>query len=64
VRLLPREELKPAEVVILAVAHREFVAGGWKLMTGLLRDGGGIVLDVKSRLPRAERPNGIELWRL
>ncbi len=64
VRLLPREELKPAEVVILAVAHREFVAGGWKLMTGLLRDGGGIVLDVKSRLPRAERPDGIELWRL
>ena len=64
VRLLPREGLEPADVVIFAVAHQEFVAAGWKLMTGLLRNGSGVVLDVKSRLPRAERPDGIELWRL
>ena len=64
VRLLPRDGLEPAEAVIFAVAHQEFVAGGWKLMTGLLRNGTGVVLDVKSRLPRAERPEGIELWRL
>jgi len=64
VRLLPREGLEPADVVIFAVAHQEFVAAGWKLMTRLLRNGSGVVLDVKSRLPRAERPDGIELWRL
>jgi UDP-N-acetyl-D-galactosamine dehydrogenase len=64
VRLLPREGLEPADVVIFAVAHQEFVAEGWKLMTALLRNGAGVVLDVKSRLPRAERPEGIELWRL
>jgi len=64
VRLLPREALESAEVVIFAVAHQEFVAEGWKLMTGLLRNGTGVVLDVKSRLPRAEQPDGIELWRL
>jgi UDP-N-acetyl-D-galactosamine dehydrogenase len=64
VRLLPREGLEPAEVVIFAVAHQEFVAEGWKLMTELLRNGTGVVLDVKSRLRRAERPDGIELWRL
>jgi hypothetical protein len=29
-----------------------------------LRGGRGVVLDVKSRLPRAEQPAGIELWRL
>jgi len=64
VRLLPREDLQPADAVIFAVAHQEFVAEGWTLMRGLLRDGSGVVLDVKSRLPRAERPDGIELWRL
>lgn len=64
VQLLPREALEPSDVVILAVAHAPFVADGWALINGLLRDGTGIVLDVKSRLPRAERPPGIELWRL
>jgi UDP-N-acetyl-D-galactosamine dehydrogenase len=64
VRLLPREGLEPADVVIFAVTHQEFIAAGWKLITGLLRNGNGVVLDIKSRLPRAERPDGIELWRL
>ena len=64
VRLRQREELEPAQAVIFAVAHQEFVAGGWTLMGELLRNNSGIVLDVKSRLPRAERPEGIELWRL
>ncbi|HEV2187788.1 MAG TPA: nucleotide sugar dehydrogenase, partial [Stellaceae bacterium] len=64
VRLLTREQLEPAGVVIFAVAHQQFVAEGWKLMSGLLHNGTGVVLDVKSRLPRAEQPDGIELWRL
>ena len=64
VRLFPREKLEPADVVIFAVAHQQFVAGGWELMTALLRNGTGVVLDVKSRLPRAAQPDGIELWRL
>lgn len=64
VKLLPREALEPAGAVILAVAHASFVEEGWPLISGLLRDGQGLVLDVKSRLPRAEKPVGIELWRL
>lgn len=64
VRLLPREALERSNVVILAVAHAPFVAEGWPLITGLLRNETGVVLDVKSRLPRVERPTGIELWRL
>jgi UDP-N-acetyl-D-glucosamine/UDP-N-acetyl-D-galactosamine dehydrogenase len=64
VRLLPRDALTPADVVIYAVAHRQFMDEGWALMTSLLRDGTGVVLDVKSRLPRADLPSGIELWRL
>jgi UDP-N-acetyl-D-galactosamine dehydrogenase len=63
-RLLPREALAPAAAVVFAVAHDCFVAEGWRLIAGLLRNGTGIVLDVKARLSRAERPAGIELWRL
>jgi UDP-N-acetyl-D-galactosamine dehydrogenase len=64
VRLVPREALDPAQAVIFAVAHNSFIEQGWPLITGLLRNEVGIVLDVKARLPRAERPVGIELWRL
>jgi UDP-N-acetyl-D-galactosamine dehydrogenase len=64
VDLTPLDALAPAEVVILAVAHADFVAEGWALITRLLHKGTGIVLDVKSRLPRAECPTGVELWRL
>jgi UDP-N-acetyl-D-galactosamine dehydrogenase len=64
VRLLPREALEPADAVILAVAHDGFVAEGWPFVAGLLRNETGIVLDIKGKLPRADRPADIELWRL
>jgi UDP-N-acetyl-D-galactosamine dehydrogenase len=62
--LLPASELRPADAVILAVAHRDFVRRGWPLVTGLLKQELGVVLDVKGRLDRAACPVGIELWRL
>jgi UDP-N-acetyl-D-galactosamine dehydrogenase len=62
--LVSMEALRPADAVIFAVAHRSFVKGGWPLVTKLLKNGNGIVLDVKSRLDRAARPDGIDLWRL
>jgi UDP-N-acetyl-D-glucosamine/UDP-N-acetyl-D-galactosamine dehydrogenase len=64
VRLLPREALLPADVVILAVPHAPLVSEGWSLVRGLLRGEAGVVLDVKSRLPRDAQPAGVELWRL
>ncbi len=64
ISLLPLESLKPADAVILAVAHEDFVVGGWSLVTRLLKGGQGIVLDVKARLDRANQPEGVELWRL
>jgi hypothetical protein len=30
----------------------------------LLKDGRGIVLDVKAKLDREKKPEGIDLWRL
>jgi UDP-N-acetyl-D-galactosamine dehydrogenase len=56
--------LRPADAVILAVAHGSYVEGGWPLIQKLLADGSGLVFDVKMKLDRATRPDGIELWRL
>jgi UDP-N-acetyl-D-galactosamine dehydrogenase len=62
--LTPFEALKPADAVILAVGHADYIAKGWALITGLLRDGQGFVFDVKSKLDRSQQPKGIDLWRL
>jgi UDP-N-acetyl-D-glucosamine/UDP-N-acetyl-D-galactosamine dehydrogenase len=62
--LTPLEKLQPADAVIVAVAHQDYVAKGWPLVTKLLKGGEGIVLDVKSRLDRGKKPKGIDLWRL
>jgi UDP-N-acetyl-D-galactosamine dehydrogenase len=58
------QALEPADAVILAVAHEEYVSGGWALVQKLLKNREGLVLDVKSLLDRAQRPEQIELWRL
>ena len=57
------EALQPADAVVLAVAHDAYKAG-WPLIVLLLRDGKGVVVDVKARLDRNRIPAGIALWRL
>jgi UDP-N-acetyl-D-glucosamine/UDP-N-acetyl-D-galactosamine dehydrogenase len=64
IALADMSALKPADAVVFAVAHNEYVQGGWSLVTGLLKGGEGIVVDVKSILDRNAKPAGIELWRL
>ncbi|HKA76272.1 MAG TPA: nucleotide sugar dehydrogenase [Pseudolabrys sp.] len=64
IKLTPLEALQPADAVILAVAHKDYLAGGWPLVAKLLKDRRGIVLDVKAKLDREQKPEGIELWRL
>lgn len=63
VRLTPIASLRPADAVVFAVAHKDYVAGGWPLMAKLLKNGEGIVLDIKARLDRQKKPKGIDLWR-
>ena len=58
------DALQPADAVILAVAHTSYIDGGWPLIQQLLRDGTGLVFDVKLKLDRGSQPAGIELWRL
>ena len=58
------DALRPADVVILAVAHSGYVEGGWRLIERLLAGGSGLVFDIKMKLDRSRKPDGIELWRL
>lgn len=62
--LTPLADLNPADAVILAVPHKEYLAKGWSLIQGILADGSGAVLDVKSKLDRREKSDGIVLWRM
>lgn len=64
VTLTAMDALKPADAIVLAVAHQDYVSEGWGLITRLLKGGKGTVVDVKSRLDRASQPEGIDLWRL
>ncbi len=62
--LVERAALQPADAVILAVPHRQFLEGGWPAIQELLADGKGAVLDVKAALDRPAKPDAIDLWRL
>ena len=64
IELTPMAALKPADAVILAVAHAPYAQEGWALVRRLLRVGAGLVFDVRGMLDRAAKPQGIELWRL
>ncbi|BCM83624.1 nucleotide sugar dehydrogenase [Methylobacterium indicum] len=64
IALQPLDGLRDADAVVLAVAHQAYLSAGWDLVRGCLRDGTGLVLDVRSSLDRATRPEGIVLWRL
>jgi UDP-N-acetyl-D-galactosamine dehydrogenase len=57
------EALKPADAVVLAVAHRTYRDGGWQLIEPLLKPR-GFVADVPALLDRSTVPDGITLWRL
>ncbi len=61
---LAQDDLQPADVVVLAVAHRVFVEAGWPMLQSLLKNGRGIVMDIKHKLDREAVPAGIDLWRL
>ncbi len=64
VKLVDFDSLKPADAVIMAVAHKTYIDAGWPMIQKLLVGGHGLVLDVKMKLDRGELPTGIELWRL
>ena len=58
------DALAPSDLVLLAVAHQEYIDGGWEAMKMLVNNKNGIVFDVMSKLPRKDKPEEIELIRL
>lgn len=64
ITLTPFGSLQPADAIIIAVAHSDYVMKGWSLVVKLLKGGQGAVLDIKSKLDRTQTPKGIDLWRL
>jgi UDP-N-acetyl-D-galactosamine dehydrogenase len=62
--LVPENRLEPADAVILAVAHQHYLAKEWRGILPLLKNGQGVVMDVKGKLPRERLPDGVTLWRL
>jgi UDP-N-acetyl-D-galactosamine dehydrogenase len=64
VALTDLDRLPPADAVILAVPHAQYLAEGWEGITRYLEGGRGLVIDVKSSLDRGSAPEGILLWRL
>jgi UDP-N-acetyl-D-galactosamine dehydrogenase len=61
---MPLAELKPADAIVLAVAHHPYREGGWDLVRPLLKPEGCFVADVPALLDRAGTPAGVTLWRL
>ncbi len=55
--------LQRSDAVILAVGHQDYIASGWDMIVKLLKSERGVVLDVKSKLDRAKKPDGVTLWR-
>ena len=64
IELTARDAIAPADAVMLAVPHQAYLADGWRCVVPLLKNGRGIVIDIKARLDRASKPDGVELWRL
>jgi UDP-N-acetyl-D-galactosamine dehydrogenase len=64
VELLSKDKLIAADAVVLAVPHAAYIKAGWDGIALWLRDGTGIVMDVKARLDRQTRPPEMTHWRL
>jgi UDP-N-acetyl-D-galactosamine dehydrogenase len=64
VDLIPDKNLKPADAIILAVPHNEYITDHWSGISKYLNPDSGIIFDVKSVLPRDNVPSGIKLLRL
>ena len=62
--LVLQNDSAPADAVVIAVPHDSYRSSGWSLVSRLLKDGLGLVMDLKGMLDPLDKPRGIELWRL
>ena len=64
IELIPTDKLKPAHAVVLAVPHKQYLEAGWAGVVKQLKNGAGVVIDVKAKLDRGSLPANIVHWRL
>ncbi|WP_339147901.1 MULTISPECIES: nucleotide sugar dehydrogenase [unclassified Sutcliffiella] len=64
IELVDYENLQPADAVVFAVPHQEYVNKGWSQFAELLKGSSGVVVDIKSKLAKEECPENVTLWRL
>ncbi|NNE37450.1 MAG: nucleotide sugar dehydrogenase, partial [Gammaproteobacteria bacterium] len=64
INLTDYDALKPADAVVLAVSHTQFLEQGWECVRDRLKDASGVVFDVQGVLDRTTIPDGITLIRL
>lgn len=64
IKLVDYDKLVPADAVVLAVPHDEYMEKGWEQFDRLLKHCKGIVVDIKSKLEKETCPKNITLWRL
>jgi len=62
--LTAHEDLQPADAVIVAVPHRQYLEGGWPMISQLLHEEQGFVVDVRSSMDRTGKPEAVKLWRI
>lgn len=61
--LVSMDDLAPADAVILAVPHRDFMKDGGKTLRKCLIPNNSFIMDVKGALKREDFP-GVTVWRL
>lgn len=64
IKLTDTQDLKDSEVIVLAVAHDEYMTGGWDLIKSVSKKNNCIVIDLKSILSKETIPEQHVLWRL
>ena len=52
------------DAAVLAVAHDEYLGEGTPYFTACLKNGNGVFIDVKSKLPAMGKAEGISYWSL
>ncbi len=64
IKLLPLEDLKDMDGVIVAVAHNEFKKSGVNGICSMMKNGTGVVVDVKSAFKEQDFGPDIYYWNL
>ena len=64
ISLAKMDNLKPADILIIAVPHQEYKENGWPAVLAMLNGTSSMVMDIKAMLDCKYKPDNLLLWRL